>query len=414
MAKCFTLSLSLALFLEAAAGLAQSLTIGTLPNSNDYSYGFLTPPGTVADLGHPANGDATMNTVTIRWGANNGCDNSFKIKFFRPDYTSFGSYTLVAERGPFNSSEGLITMTLSPPVSVKKGDLIGVTELQPVTSCGGVSLTTGDSTAMALSKNGDISGGTLAGGFTLTSSNLNIRAGTGPSTIEGVIAAVGSVAGAFGSQFRTAVQLANIETSNTITGNLVFHPAGRPGVDTDPSLSYSLAPLHSVSYADLIASMGQSGLGSLDVVSTSGTAPLITTRVFNDAGAAGTSGFTEELVTPGQALGADERVWLSLLPDQANFRMNVGVRTLASGAQLRIICIKPDGTVVALLPSPVLTKIYQPNYFEQVSVGAFLNNTPVPDDSKIQIQIVSGSAIIYVSKTDNRTNDSSITFARRP
>jgi hypothetical protein len=54
-----------------------------------------------------------------------------------------------------------------------------------------------------------------------------------------------------------------------------------------------------LNYADILVSMNQSGLGSLDILTTGSPTPIATARIFNDAGAAGTNGFSEEAVPAG-------------------------------------------------------------------------------------------------------------------
>ena len=66
----------------------------------------------------------------------------------------------------------------------------------------------------------------------------------------------------------------------------------------------------------------------------------------------------------------------------------------------------------ALRGTPEL-RLRAPNSFEQVPLATFLGQTP-PAGGCAYVRIDSGSAIIYWSVTDNRTNDSAIKFAVRP
>ena len=156
--------------------------------------------------------------------------------------------------------------------------------------------------------------------------------------------------------------------------------------------------------------MGQSGLGSIDVMSTTSAAPVITVRIYNDGGAtAGTSGFTEDVVAPEAALRREEIVLLAIPADAVNFRMNVGVRTMSEGATFIVSVNDKDGFSIG---SPV-TKTYGPNFFEQTTAQLFFNNTPLPAGGFMRIFPTTGSAFVYGSTTDNRTNDSQIQFAAR-
>src|SRR6266496_6609535 len=102
---------------------------------------------------------------------------------------------------------------------------------------------------------------------------------------------VASTPGANGTFFKTSVQLHNPGPA-AIAGQIVFHASGTSGSSSDPALPYSLAPGQTQSIADLLPAMGRSGLGSADIEVTSGSPPVATARVFNDAGAEGTTGFT--------------------------------------------------------------------------------------------------------------------------
>ena len=232
-----------------------------------------------------------------------------------------------------------------------------------------------------------------------------------PPSIEpaAIIPVVGSTPGALGQAFfRTSVQLHNPGTTR-MTGRLVYHPAGASASSTDSALLYVLDPGETRAIPDLLPAMGLTGLGSLDVVPDTGTAtPLFVVRVFNDAGAAGTTGFTEEAVKPADALVAGERGFLIAPPDAALYRFNVGVRTLGSGATLAITARNAAGTVTR-----TLTRTYPPNYFEQRDSASFLNGAAVAANESITIQVVSGSAIVYGATVDNRTNDPSLQFATR-
>jgi len=238
------------------------------------------------------------------------------------------------------------------------------------------------------------------GAYTLTLTCLEFAA---------IIPVVGSTPGAVGGAFfRTSVQLHNPRSAR-MTGRLVYHPAGSSAASTDPFLAYDLAPGETRSIADLLPAMGLTGLGSLDVVPDTGTqTPLLVVRVFNDAGAAGTTGFTEEAVTPAEALVAGEQGFLIAPLDPALYRFNVGVRTLGSGATLTITARNEAGTMTR-----TLTQTYPPNYFEQRDSASFLNGAAVAANESITIQVVSGSAIVYGATVDNRTNDPSLQLARQ-
>lgn len=225
----------------------------------------------------------------------------------------------------------------------------------------------------------------------------------GPLNLVGYVAVVGSTPGQFGSFFKTSVQLSNPGSSASF-GRLVFHPAGVIGVPTNPSLSFTLAPGQTVSYPDVVAAMTQTGLGSLDVYVTQGTPiPNVVARIFDDAGASGTLGFTAPFVgksdVPSSGTG-----YLLGPADTTRFRYNIGIRTLDHAVTVTAKVRNSSGGVIHTATSALLE-----NYFQQTTADEFLGFTLGSNES-IQITFSGGGAIVYGATVDNVTNDSSAQF----
>jgi hypothetical protein len=392
-------------FVVASVALAQTVTVGNLPANPNF--GFNQTPVTVIDLSNPANASGNLTNAAFTWSAT-PCPAAAKLKFFRP--TPSGGFIFLAERGPYDVTSLTSFVILSPPVAVQAGDLIGITRLAP---CGSpVGQTPGAPQGLIGFASDVTFPVTASQGSLFPNATLSAQA-TGTVTTpfdqpDAIIPVVGSTPGAVGQAFfRTSVQLYN-PTSARIMGRLVYHPAGSSATPNDPPLAFVLEPGETRSIADLLPAMGLTGLGSLDLVADAGGPPIVVVRVFNDAGAAGTTGFTEEAVKPADALGAGERGFLIAPPDAALYRFNVGVRTLESGATLAITARNSAGTVTR-----TFTRTYPPNYFEQRDSASFLNGAPVAANESITIQIVSGSAIVYGATVDNRTNDPSLQLATR-
>lgn len=386
---------------------AQTVTIGTFPPQGGTNFG--GSPQTFVDLTHPATGSGAISSVMVRWFINGAgtCTNAFKVKFIHPNAS--GTSFSVTERGPFNATLGDVTVQISPTVSVSAGDFIGITVLQPFATCGGPTFSTSDPSqrhwrqSVDVGATGDFSNGTFVSGQTLAEIG---RSGT--EYFAGVVAAAGATQGV-GAFFRTAMQLTNSDGFSNAIGRLVYHPQGRPAASNDASLLFNIPPSGTVSFTDVITQMGLSGLGSMDVMMTQGPIPAITTRVFSDNGPAGTLGFTEDTIPPELALGVSQYAYLTLPADLTNFRMNIGVRSLSEGATITATYIDTGGHSSNSAP----VKVYQPNYFEQVTLSDFLGTTIFAPNGSIQIYVSAGSAIVYASTTDNRTSDSSIKFAGR-
>jgi len=152
-----------------------------------------------------------------------------------------------------------------------------------------------------------------------------------------------------------------------------------------------------------------SGVGSADVVADTGSAlPLSIVRIFNDGGAAGTSGMTEEAISPSDVLHTGDVGALVVPSDTSKFRFNIGVRTLDAGASVSITVQDRDGIVVK-----TLDKSYPPTYFIQSGAVDVLGGLALNGDETLLFRINSGSALIYGTTNDNTTNDPSLQFARR-
>jgi hypothetical protein len=346
----FLLASAAGLFVAYGA-LAQPVVVGRIPPELEGTFPGAGPQ-TFVDLAHPANRDGNLTTASLIWSsvpAPASCTAGFKIKTIRRDT---GLFFVMAERGPFPAQPGFATVTLSPPIPVLGGDYLAVVQLQDTTTCGSV------------------------------------------GAVAAMLPVVGSTAG-IGTFFRTDLQVVN-PINLPIKGKLIFHPAGVTASPSDPSVDYSNSELSTTSISDVVASMGQSGLGSLDVVPTSGPPPRLIARIYSDNGTAGTAGFTMDSLAPDQALRRNATYQLIAAPDLTSFRMNVGVRALDEGV-----------TILIVHGSSSVSRTYSANHLEQGTLAAFLGEQPVANGN-YRVLIQSGSAFIYTTTTDNRTNDTTI------
>jgi plastocyanin len=231
--------------------------------------------------------------------------------------------------------------------------------------------------------------------------------GDSPAGQSVAIAGLGSLAGANGAHFKTQVQLTNPGLT-TIAGKIVYHAGGASGSASDPSLPYTLASWQTVNFDDVLASMGLSGLGTADIVPTSGPAPVAVVKIFNDDGANGTAGFTEPTFRAQDALQAGDEAVLILPADPANFRFNLGVRTLGNGISATFTIWDPSGQLL-----DTVEKSFPANFFAQAKATDFLGVGSLPTNGSIGVTVTQGSGFFFGSTVDNRgSQDTSTQFTR--
>jgi len=398
------------LFLLCASAVADTLNMG-LPFATPGVAGDLNlnPAGaqTDIDLGNPAPAAGQINTVHFRWAAS-GCANGVKIKFFR---RSGNTLSVIAERGPFTTAADN-NVTLSPPVAVLQGDLIAITRLG---TCGNAeTFATPAAFIPYVAFPSDVTGsvalssGTPVDGFSLALSGTGTTTTTG-EILRAVIPVVGTTAGLNASNFKTTMQV-HPASGFGFVARLVFRRQGVAGSPSDPSKTISVTGGETVDLGDIVSAMGQTGLGSIDVVAgTTMQMPAFTVRVFNDAGAAGTSGFIEDVVktpeTSPRVMGPGAVAFLITPADLTRSRLNIGIRTLSSGATITVAVQGENATVLR-----TVTKEFVADFFQQTDAATFTGGAIAANQS-IQISVTAGTIIVYGATTDNTTNDPAIQFA---
>lgn len=393
-------SLTLILLLATPAVRAQSIgnyTFAATPSPS------LSAPNTIIDLTAPATQDGTIGTIAIR-SPRFACDNGFKVKFYR---RSGNTLTSFAERGPFSLNGTHTTIDLTPAVNVQKNDLIGIVSLQDCMATAGQ---TPVANAEAVQFSGDVSSANLSSGTRLQHFALAVY-GAQNSHAEirmQVIVVAGAAAGAGGAQFRTDVFL-TAPRQGISGGRLVYHREAVSGFDDDPSVSFDLEPGASRTIPNIIGTnLGLSGKGSMDIYTKIGfEPPIVSTRVYDDAGAAGTKGFSFDAQRLSEALNVGQQGVLFTSQDTARFRMNVGIRTLDIPTQIDFVVLNSAG-----LQRTVVTKTFPANYYVQPDVAGLLNGfAPQPGDT-ILVTPIDGPVFVYGSIIDNKTNDPSLQIAK--
>jgi hypothetical protein len=210
-----------------------------------------------------------------------------------------------------------------------------------------------------------------------------------PKPADAIVPVVGSTSGQSNASFKTELQLAN-RSDVASSGWLIYRPAGLVK-------RYELAAFGTLSFADVVAEMGGSGLGSLDVLVDAGTLPTIVARAYDD----------QPTGTTGVSVINTERAVLIAPRDLVRYRFNVGVRAIESGATLEIIVRSANGTTrnARILEFEEHAFLQQP--------GHDFAGIALQSDDSIEVRIAAGSAIVYATTVDNVTNDGAIQVLRR-
>jgi len=232
---------------------------------------------------------------------------------------------------------------------------------------------------------------------------LSTVPGVAAERLAGILPVVGSTEGAQGARFRTGLQLSN-PSAGAVRGALVFREQGKAASESDPRAEFELAPRATQSFGDVVADMGASGLGSMEIVVIEGVDPVVVARAYADG--EGTLGVTVPLVKVDEALEAGESATLLVPSDLSRFRFNIGVRSLGEGARLKVEVFDADGS----LQSTLEEKVYPADAFVQVPSSAFAGDLLA--NQSLRVEVVAGAAIVYGTTTDNRTNDPSLQIDR--
>lgn len=222
--------------------------------------------------------------------------------------------------------------------------------------------------------------------------------------VDAVIPVVGSTAGAFGAKFRTEMQLHNA-TAVRASGWLILRPQGAAVSTGGTVLPYDLPPHATLSFDDVLARFGFTGLASLDLLVDRGTLPVVVTRAYDDQDGK-TTGVTVPLVPFEEVLSGTDVSALVVPRDLTRYRFNIGARSLAGGATLELVVRNAAGA-----QRHRRTLVLGENEFFQQPADTFAGIVLQPDDS-IEVQIAAGTAIVYGTTVDNATNDSSFQLLR--
>lgn len=213
-----------------------------------------------------------------------------------------------------------------------------------------------------------------------------------------ILPVVGSTAGQSGALFRTELQLAN-PTGSAIGGWFVLRPQG-------VFLRYDIPARGAISFADIVAEMGATGLGSLDLLVDRAIVPAIVARAYDDQ-PDGTTGVGIPAVPVADVPGREEGGLLIVPRDLTRYRFNIGVRALSTGATMNVIVRTAAGT-----QRNARVLAFDENAFVQQPANEFAGTTLAANET-IEVAITAGSAIVYATTVDNQTNDGTLQILRK-
>lgn len=217
-------------------------------------------------------------------------------------------------------------------------------------------------------------------------------------TRKAILPVVGSTAGAFGGRFKTSLILRPFASDQR--GRLVFHPAGQAASDSDPSIRYSFNGAEPLVFDDVVAAIGRSGIGSLDIVpdeEASSLIPIVEARLFNEA-SVGTFG---TLVHPSYPFDYLRPAALEvIIPENDRSRVNIGFRTVTE-TRMRILIYSAAGTLLSFRDVT-----YPAGWMQMTSASDFAGK-PLGPGQMVQVQFA-GAVIPFYTVTENSTNDPSL------
>lgn len=327
-----------------------------------------------------------------------GADGKFSAPQLVTELSSSGNDTF-----PMVRLDGLELYLTSNRTGTLGGNDIWVSSRGSITDPWSVPVNLGPSINTSSNEN---RGGVYAGGTRLTFYSNRPGGAGGADLYESTrtrttfVPVVGSVTGLGGATFKTFAQISNPSPS-TITGSLLFHPADRSPSTSDPRISYSLAPFETRTFADLMSSFGVIGIGSLEIVPATGSAPSSVVRI-EDGGVVIVPQLRNDDVLPPGAHAV-----LTTPSDLTRFRLNVGVRTFSSGVTMTVTLYEAAGTAIR-----TVNRTFAPNSLSQIPVSDFVGGNIGPNQS-IVISINAGSAAVYSSTVSNTGQGSTFQVAPR-
>ncbi len=220
-----------------------------------------------------------------------------------------------------------------------------------------------------------------------------------PTAFRSVIPVVVTAAGLEGAQWKTSLQVSN-PGEDAVTSRLSFHPADG---SAPRSLQISLGAYQTVSLENVVAELGASGHGRLDIDSS--LRVLAVARIENVA-SEGTTGASLDALPRESALSNGQQGYLVVPGDPARKRVALGVAALDADVLLTFVVRDARGSVLVEKELAIARGTLVQKPFEE------LLGVPPAADLSLRVSVKDGPAYVYMTSADPATNDPSLQVAR--
>ncbi len=225
------------------------------------------------------------------------------------------------------------------------------------------------------------------------------------ATHKRVVLLAGSVRGANGSDFRTALTMRTIPGTK---GRIFFRPVGTTPSAADPFMRYDFPvtePARDLYFEDIMATLGATGIGSLEIIPDTRPewdvvpVPETHAHIYNVT-PEGTFGSRVPAVVPSTWMreGLPRAKAVSVAPMPGNYRLNAGFRTITEVTYFMTVSepgLANRHTEQRKIPA---------NYTVFGSLESLFGG-PISPNATVTIRFIAGHAIGFYTYTENSTND---------
>ncbi|HEX7151875.1 MAG TPA: hypothetical protein VF618_10335 [Thermoanaerobaculia bacterium] len=234
-------------------------------------------------------------------------------------------------------------------------------------------------------------------------------------TRRAIVPVAGSAPGAYGAMFKTALTLRTEAFATGSTqihrGRIWFRPMGQPPSDNDPSIAYHLASGERAHWDDVVAAMGGSGIGYLEIIPDAGSleaVPFIQTRVYNET-ASGTYGDLVQWNRVSDVTKTSRTTLRVEHPTDPRLRLNVGFVVLNTGYTDVHVEVVRNG-----LQRQAKTVHLFPREARMGNPATLFELLRWEPGDELFLTFTSSGVIPFYTLTDNSTNDPAIVVQPAP